>query len=158
MPVNQKLSVHEQVAVLVGLADALETSADRIGILDAAELYTANDVEAALAEVMTAATTSTSAAALEALLASTDAGEGAALVGIEDAGNLYTAATVEAALAEVKALADAAAVAATLAATTNGDGASLIGVENTGGVFTATTVQGILVELEGRIAVVEGGT
>lgn len=72
------------------LVAAATTAAD-IGIVDSGTLYTAEDVEAALAEVMTAVNGLSTAAAD---------------ITIDDSGFLYTATNVEAALAEVKAIAD----------------------------------------------------
>jgi hypothetical protein len=73
------------------LAVAAATAAD-LSIVDSGALYTATDVEAALAEVMTAVNS----------LSFT-----AASISVADSGALYTATDVEDALAEVKTLADA---------------------------------------------------
>ncbi|MCH8940278.1 MAG: hypothetical protein IIC27_04040, partial [Chloroflexi bacterium] len=98
--------------------------ASLVGIEDSASIYTATEVEAALAEVKViadAASTVTDHGALTGLgdndhphyslvadIASTSTGKGASLVGLEDSASIYTATEVEAALAEVRVVADAA--------------------------------------------------
>ncbi len=84
--------------------------ASLIGVYDAATLYTATTVEAALAEVKTIADASAPTAAL----ALTTTPGGASLVGVYDAATLYTATNVEAALAEVRVVANAAATKASI--------------------------------------------
>lgn len=117
--------------------------ASLVGFEDAADDYTATDVEAALAEVKLIA----DAATVAATLALTTNGNGASLVGFEDSATAYTATDVEAALAEVKVIADAATPAADLALTTNGNGASLVGVEDADGLLQAADVEAALAEL-----------
>lgn len=65
--------------------------ASLVGIEDAAENFTATDVEGALAEIYSD-------------LGSTDTSLGASLVGIEDAAGYFSSSTVEGALAEFRAL------------------------------------------------------
>lgn len=78
-------------------------AASAISILDTGTLYTAADVEAALAEVKTIADAST------AHISDATAAHAASAISIADVGAKFTATDVEAALAEVKTVADAAA-------------------------------------------------
>ncbi len=72
--------------------------ASLVGIEDSGTLYTATDVEAALAEVKTIADAARSTASL----ALTTTPGGASYVGVYDAATIYTGTTVETCLAEVK--------------------------------------------------------
>lgn len=92
---NDDLEAKADSADLASTTNGL--GASLIGIEDALTLYTAENVEAALAEVKAIA----DAAAVAADLASTANGDGAALIGVEDAGGLLTADNVEDAFAEV---------------------------------------------------------
>ncbi len=106
--------------------------ASRIGVEDVAGNYSANNVEAALAEAADDLST------LKTDLSSTATGEGAALVGIEDAAGNFDAADVEGALAEIW---------TDLSSTSTGEGAALVGIEDAAGNFDAADVEGALAEI-----------
>jgi len=103
--------------------------ASLVGIEDAGGLFSATDVEAALAEILNR-------------LAAVSTGDGASMVGIEDAGNLYAAGNVEAALAEIL---------NRLAAASTGDGASMVGIEDAMGYYTGADVEEILAEIGAQL-------
>ncbi len=102
--------------------------ASMVAIEDAGGLFSAGDVEAALAEILNR-------------LAAATTGDGASMVAIEDAGGLFSAGDVEAALAEIL---------NRLAAATAGDGASMVGIEDAMGYYTGTNVEELLAELGAR--------
>ena len=126
-------TLYRTQTILASVSNA--EGASLIGIQDAATIYAAANVEAALAEVKViadAASTITDHGALTGLgdddhphyslvvdLASISAGEGASLIGIQDSATIYAASTVEAALAEVKVIADAASTVTTFVGLTD---------------------------------------
>ena len=103
--------------------------ASLVGIEDTGGLFTATDVEAALAEILSR-------------LGAVTTGDGASMVGIEDAGDLFAAGNVEAALAEIL---------NRLAAATTGDGASMVGIEDAMGYYTGADVEEILAEIGAQL-------
>lgn len=132
--------------------DAHDASA--ISVLDAGTLYTATDVEAALAEVMTDTNTAQSTA--DNHISDATGAHAASAISVADSGLLYTATEVEAALAEVMTQAnagvsDAATAQSTadnhISDTSAAHAASAISILDTNNKYTATDVEAALEEV-----------
>lgn len=138
----------------VGGGGGGSVAAADVSIADAANDFTATNVESALAELQSDA--ETDVAALAAHLADTSDAHDASAISILDTANDFTATDVEGALAELQSDAetDAAALAAHLADTSAAHAASAISADSTTLVGTATDVQGVLEELDNAITAV----
>ncbi|HSX22671.1 MAG TPA: hypothetical protein VLE97_07875, partial [Gaiellaceae bacterium] len=129
-------------------AGAATPAASAITIADAANDFTATNVEDALAELQSDA--EADATALSDHLADTSDAHDASAISILDTANDFAATDVEGALAELQsdAEADATALADHLADTSDAHDASAISILDTANDFTATDVEGALAELQ----------
>jgi HJR/Mrr/RecB family endonuclease len=140
-----------QALVDVHTADALDAhDASAISILDAANDFTAIDVEAALAELQTRAEADD--AGLAAHLADTIDAHDASAISVLDALGDFAATDVEGVLAELQDdhEIDVASLAAHLADTSDAHDASAISILDAAADFTATDVEAALAELQTR--------
>jgi hypothetical protein len=122
--------------------------ASYIGVFDTAGKYTADTVEACLAEVKTIA----DAAMPTATLALTTTGNGADLIGAFDTGGIYTATTVNGQLQEVKALADAGIALAKKTVTVKDEDAGMTGASYVVNIGTALPANAVVLAHEYVIA------
>lgn len=130
--------------------------ASLIGIRDIYNLYTATNVEDALAEVIRKANTAlqlqTDGAELRTDLRSNSSGKGASLIGVNDTENLFTGTTVEEVLKEIYLHVDGLVVDSPtelkndLASTAINKGASMVGINDVSSLFNSQTVEGALKE------------
>lgn len=132
------------------LADATDAhDASAISVLDGGALYTATDVEAALAEVMGVANSKTDDTALTTHINDTTDAHDASAISVLDTGTLYAATDVEAALAEVMTDTNTAQTTADdhISDATGAHAASAISVLDTGTLYDATDVEAALAEV-----------
>ena len=135
-------------------------AASAISVLDTGTLYSATEVEAALAEVMTSsntktddtvANTKTDDTVVDAHIADTGDAHDASAISVLDSAADYTATDVEAALAEVKVIADANAADTTasdhISDATAAHDASAIAFLDSADDYTATDVEAALAEV-----------
>ncbi len=137
-------------AHLADTADAHDASA--ISVLDVATIYTATNVETALAEVRVALNTDITG--LSNHLADTSDAHDASAISVLDVATIYTATDVEAALAEVRVAlnTDITGLSNHLADTSDAHDASAISVLDTAGNITATDAEAAFAEIAARLA------